>query len=227
MDKREKRQEVKFICGECGKEFSPKKGKTYGRYEGNEFKFVCDQCYDKWVNRWETAEIEIVDTKNTLYHVAKVKFSDSETAINWMYEGNTAQIVDMDTPESFNNRLHEEAKKFYDELNKRKVANVKFVEEFDNNKLVITYGSGEQKELRWKYSRNGSLFIDPAAATELKLDSEAITEIHTQFKAWNDSIEYQANKKPLSAPLDRTSDFLGIANKREFQKDKIEIINYK
>jgi len=54
------------------------------------------------------------------------------------------------------------------------------------------------------------------------LDSEAITEIYTQFKAWNDSIEYQANKKPLSAPLDRTSDFLGIANKREYQEKLVK-----
>lgn len=218
MDKREKRQEVKFICGECGKEFSPKKGKTYGRYEGNDFKFVCEECYGKWLERWNNAGIEIVDTLNTLYHVCKVKFPDGETALNWMYEGDNVQVVEIDTPESFNNRLHEEAKKFYDELNKRKIAHVKFVEEFDSNKLVITYGSGEQKELRWKYSRNGSLFVDPAAVTELELDSEAITEIYTQFKAWNDNLEYQANQKPLRVPLDRMADFQGLANKKEFQQ---------
>lgn len=225
MDKREKRQEVKFECGECGKEFSPKKGKTYGRYEGNDFKFVCDQCYDKWLERWDNAGIEIIDTRNTVYHVAKVKFSDGVTALNWMYEGDTAQVVDTDTPESFNNRLHEEAKKFYDELNKRKIANVKFIEGFDSNELVITYGSGEQKELRWKYSRNGSLFIDPAAVTELELDSEAITEIYTQFKAWNESLEYQANQKPLRVPLDKTSDFAGLENQRSYQEKHNKIIS--
>lgn len=223
MDKKQKRQETKFVCGECGKEFKPQKGKTFGRYQENgDYQFICDHCYDKWLERWDNAGIEIVDTKNTLYHVAKVKFLDSETAINWMYEGNTAQVVDMDTPESFNNRLHEEAKKFYDELNKRKVVNVKFIEEFDSNKLVITYGSGEQKELRWKYSRNGSLFIDPAAVTELKLNSEAITEIYTKFKEWNESLEYQANNKPLRVPLDKTADFAGLENLQAYQEKIIK-----
>lgn len=164
---------LRFVCGECHKEFTPDKvGLIYSYNMDATINLHCPRCIEKYKKYWTISNVlEITSTSTIGIGKAKCKFADG--SIREYTYGSTSTTG---IPEYFYEQLAPYRQAYRDELEKKKCTNVEITDTYEEQYITCTFGDGKSYRLEYKTSVEQGIRYNPKSLEVL--EDEQISKIN-------------------------------------------------
>ena len=161
-------------CSQCKKPFDIKdRSVLYQRCNDGSILLWCNKCYEKHSEHWKLESAEIFPDPHSyeMTGYAKCTFKDGRIEdIGYGYNSGENSNI----PKHFFDKLAEIKRALYAAKEAIRIVDVQTIDTFNENKIVITQGSGKITEINYRMSVSGVVFKESDIANIDSLFMESI-----------------------------------------------------